>query len=81
MIVARVIRTFRDQGGGSILQGLFAHLTALGSNHPNAIEGRGDHRHAIVGRREARHPRLVVGSVLPPLGHAELIGSMSFAYG
>jgi hypothetical protein len=80
VIVARVIRTFRDQGGGSILQVSSLTWQPLGRNHPNAIEGRGDHRHAIDGRREARHPRLAVGSVLPPLRHAALTGSMSLAY-
>jgi hypothetical protein len=55
--VARVIRTFRDQGGGSILQVCSLTWQPLGRNHPNAIEGRGDHRHAIDGRREARHPQ------------------------
>ena len=46
MIVARVIRTFRDQGGGSILQICSLTLAAPWQEPSNAIEGRGDHRHA-----------------------------------
>jgi hypothetical protein len=40
VIVARVIRTIRDQGGESILQVGFAHLAASWQDHPNAFEGR-----------------------------------------
>jgi DNA-binding transcriptional ArsR family regulator len=53
VIVARVIGTFRDQGGGSILQVCSLTWQPLGRNHPNAIEGRGDHRHAIPPLRHA----------------------------
>ena len=74
MIVARVIRTFRDQGGRSTLKAYSPTWQALGKNHPNAIEGRGDDRPSIDGRREVHHPRLAVGSVLPPLRHAQLGG-------
>jgi hypothetical protein len=80
VIVARVIRTFRDQGGGSILQVCSLTGSPLAGTIQTRSKGRGDHRHAIDGRREARHPRLAVGSVLPPLRHAALTGSMSLAY-
>ena len=63
--------------GDANLAKMWWRCSCLARNQSNAIEGRGDHGHAIDWPHEARYPRLAVGSGLPPLRHAGLTGSMS----
>ena len=67
MIVARVIRTFRDQGGGSILQVCSLTWRPLGRNHPNAIEGRATTDTPSTGvARRATHASRSLRAPAPP---------------